>query len=99
MIKFNQNPWLKQYINISTDLRKKTKNDFEKDFFKLINNAVFGKTYEKSERRIEILNLSQYKEKGIIFSIKPIIILQRFSQNIYLAIEMKKKHFWIKLYI
>ena len=90
MIKFNQNPWLKQYIIISTDLRKKTKNDFEKDFFKLINNAVFGKTYEKSERRIEILNLSQYKEKGIIFSIKPIIIL-RFSQNIYLTIEMKKK--------
>ena len=54
MIKFNQNPWLKQYINMSTDLSKKTKNDFEKDFFKFINNAVFGKTYEKSEKDRDI---------------------------------------------
>ena len=54
MIKFNQNPWLKQYINMSTDLSKKTKNDFEKDFLKFINNAVFGKTYEKSEKDRDI---------------------------------------------
>ena len=39
---------------MSTDLSKKTKNDFEKDFFKFINNAVFGKTYEKSEKDRDI---------------------------------------------
>ena len=38
MIKFNQNSWLKPYINMNTDLRKKAKNDFERDFLKLLNN-------------------------------------------------------------
>ena len=38
MIKFNQNSWLKPYINMNTDLRKKAKNDFERDFLELLNN-------------------------------------------------------------
>ena len=38
MIKFNQNSWLKPYINMNTDLRKKAKNDFARDFLKLLNN-------------------------------------------------------------
>ena len=41
VIKFNENTWLKPYINIDSDLRKKARNDFEKDFFKVMNNAVF----------------------------------------------------------
>ena len=65
MIKLNQNAWLKQYIDVNADLRKKTKNVFERDLFKLMNNAVFRKTM-KNGKNIEILNLSQQKEKETI---------------------------------
>ena len=51
---------------MNTDLRKKQKNSFDKDFFKLMNNRAIEKTMENVKKTPEILNLLQQKEEGTI---------------------------------
>ena len=68
MIEFNQSAWLKPYTDFNAKLRTQAKNDFEKDFFKLMNNSVFDKTMEniKNHKGSELVTTRELFFKTVI---------------------------------
>ena len=89
VIRFNQEAWLKPYIDMNTKLRKETKNKFEKSFFKLMNYSVFGKTMENVRKHRDIKLVTTDEKRNKLVSEPNYHTTKRFSENL-LAIEMKK---------
>ena len=89
-IKFNQSPWMEPYIRKNTNLRKCTNNDFEKDFFKLMNNSVFGKTIENIRKRQNVYIIDNRKMADKLSSKPNFESLTIFDENL-VAVHMKKQ--------
>ena len=89
VIEFNQEAWLKPYTKMNTKLRTEAKNDFEKYFFKTMNNAVFGKTMENVRKHRDINLVTTDKRRNQLVSEPNYHTTKWFSGNL-LAIEMKK---------
>ena len=89
VIEFRQEAWLKPYIDMNTELRKNAKNDFEKDFFKLMNNSVFGKTMENVRNHRDIRVVTTDKRRSILAS-EPNYHSTKYISKDLLIMEMKK---------
>ena len=88
-IKFEESQWLEKYITLNTNLRMEAKNEFEKDFFELMNNSVFGKTMENIRNRVNIKLVNDEKQAEKL-SAKPNFNHWNIFSEDLVAIYMKK---------
>ena len=89
VIEFKQKPWMTKYIDENTKLRKEAKYEAEKNFFKLMNNAVFGKAMENVRNHRDIKLVNTHEQMIKLVSKPNLHNLTCFSENL-IAIEMKK---------
>jgi len=88
-ISFNDKAWMKPYIDLNTKLRTESTNDFEKDFFKLMNNSVFGKTMENIRNRVDIRLRTSEKSAEKLVSMPNYERITIFSEGL-VAMHMQK---------
>ena len=89
VIQFNQEAWLKPHIDMNNKIRIDAKNNFEKDFFKLMNNAVFSKTMQSVRKHRDIKLVTTDKGRNQLASEPNYHTSKYFSENL-MAIEIKK---------
>lgn len=97
ILKFRQSPWLKPYILLNTNERTKATNEFEKNFFKLMSNAVYGKTLENVRDHVDVRLrntwLGRYGARNLI--IKPNFKKRTIFNENLIAIEMLRTNIFI----
>ena len=101
IISFKQSKWLECYISFNTQKRNKAKNEFEKDFFKLLVNAAFGKFLENIRNRLDLELIKKDNIKKIVDQQSKLTFngIQKTYENYYSFTYKKMKSLWIKLYI
>ena len=90
VLEFDQSPWLKQYIDFNTEKRKYAKNAFEKDFFKLMNNSVFGKTMENLRKRVDVRLVTDEKKLTKLASKPTYVSSKIFNENLVAVHKIKE---------
>ena len=90
VLSFDQSPWLKTYIDFNTRQRTNAKNAFEKDFFKLMNNSVFGKTMENIRKREDIKLVTNEKQLSKLTSKPTFINSKIFNENLVAVHKIKE---------
>src|SRR5277367_5010915 len=90
VVEFQQKPWMEKYIDFNTDKRKAASNEFEKDFFKLMNNSVFGKTMENIRKRRNIKLIAESKKFKKYVS-KPTFMNGVIFNEDLVAVEYERK--------
>ena len=86
VLKFKHSDWIKKYIDFNTEKRKNTINDFEKDFFKLMINSVYGKTIENLRKRINVRFVNNEKD-FFKYTSKPTNVTHTLFERDYPAIH------------
>ena len=93
-IELNQSAWFKPYIDMNTKFRATAKNDFEKNFFKLMNNSVFGKMIENVRKRRDIKLIVTEERRKKLVSEPNYASCMAFSDSL-MAIEMRKTRIYM----
>ena len=90
VLEFDQSAWLGQYINFNTRKRMGDKNAFQKDFFKLLNNSVFGKTMENIRKRVDVRLVTDQKKLSKLVS-KPTYVNSKIFNEDLVAVHKIKE--------
>lgn len=90
VLELDQSPWLRQYIDFNTQKRMDAKNAFEKDFLKLLNNSVFGKTMENIRKRVDVRLVTDQKELSNLVSKPTYVNSKIFNENLVTVHEIKE---------
>ncbi|KAL9951857.1 hypothetical protein ACROYT_G044596 [Oculina patagonica] len=96
VLEFEQECWMEPYIKMNTEFRKKAKNDFEKNFYKLMNNSVFGKTMENLRNRVDI-KIARSDETNKIRKLvaSPLYTRHILFSNDLVGIDMRKSRLFL----